>query len=129
MSFRKQLPQAPTPTVREMVTKYGDDWYLFCASHPISNAVWRGDNRRGDYHDPSLMRRMEKGELDRVCEWDILRERDMRPPVHVEHVYPPIPERCCDYAAYRDPEPGQPVGRGATPFLAINDLIEQESEQ
>lgn len=125
MAFRKQLPKEPTPTVRDMVTKYGDNWHLFSACHPISSGVWYGDKRRGDYFDPILMRQWEKGERDRVDEWD-LRTAEDRPPVHVEHVFPPIPERCCDYAAYRDPE-GK-VGRGATPFLAINDLIEQESE-
>lgn len=127
MSFRKQLPQKPEPTVREMVTKYGDKWYLFCASHAISSPVWQGDMRRGDYYDPLRMRRCEKGEIDRVDDWD-LRAANDSPPVQVDFVNPPIPDRSCDYAAYRDPEPGQPVGRGRTPFAAINDLIEQESE-
>ncbi len=70
MAFRKQLPQKPVPTVREMVTKYGDEWYLFCASHPISKAVWMGDMKHGDYHDPLIMRQCEKGERDRVDDWD-----------------------------------------------------------
>jgi hypothetical protein len=127
MSFRKQLPQKPVPTVREMVTKYGDEWYLFCASHPISSAVFRGDMQRCDYYDALRMKRCEKGEIDRVDDWD-LSAADERLPVQVDFVHPPIPDRSCDYAAYRDPEPGNPVGRGRTPFLAINDLIEQESE-
>lgn len=128
MAFRKQLPQQPAPTVRDMVTKYGDRWYLFCASHPISNAVWMGDWRCGDYHDAQVMKQLETAQRDRIDPWDV-RECHDRPPVQVEHVFPPIQERCCDYAAYRDPEPGHLVGRGATPFIAINDLIEQESEQ
>lgn len=70
MSFRKQLPQKPVPTVREMVTKHGDEWYLYCASHPISSPVWKGDMRRGDYHDPILMNQFEKGQRDRVDDWD-----------------------------------------------------------
>lgn len=128
MAFRKQLPQLPAPTVREMVTKHGDQWYLFCASHPISNAVWMGDMRSGERHEYTLMNMFETGKRDRIDPWDV-RETYDRLPVHVEHVFPPIPERCCDYAAYRDPDPGNLVGRGSTPFEAINDLIEQESEQ
>jgi hypothetical protein len=127
MAFRKQLPQKPTPTVREMVTKYGDDWHYYCASHPISSGVWRGDKHRGDYNDDMVMRECEKGQRDRVDDLDTFGWND-REPVIVEHVYPPIPERQWDYAAYRDPDPGNPVGRGPTPFAAINDLIEQESE-
>ena len=125
MSFRKQLPQKPAPTVREMVARYGDEWYLFCASHPISSAVWLGDRTRDEY-EATVMRIFEQGERDRVDDWD-LRDAEDRPRVQVDFVYPPIPERCCDYAAYRDLE--GPIGRGATPFIAINDLIEQESEQ
>lgn len=127
MAFRKQFPQKPVPTVRDMVTRHGDDWHLFCAAHPISSAVWKGDMRGGDYYDPVIMRQCERGERDRVDDWD-LRQACARPPVQVDFVYPPIPDRSCDYAAYRDPEPGNPVGRGSTPFAAINDLIEQESE-
>lgn len=127
MAHRKQFPPKPVPTVREMVTKYGDEWYWFCASNPISYAVLRGDKKGWDYYDYFIMHECEKGERDRVSDWD-LRNEDDRPPVQVDFVYPPIPERCCDYAAYRDPEPGNPIGRGRTPFLAINDLIEQESE-
>lgn len=44
--------------------------------------------------------------------------------VKIEHVYPPIPERHSDWAAYRDPE-GR-VGRGATEAAAVADLLEQE---
>lgn len=128
MAFRKQLPQRPAPTVREMVTKYGDEWYLFCASHPMSNAVWQGDWNHNERHEATVMCQFEKGERDRIDPWDVREGHDDRPPVQVDHVFPPIPERSCDYAAYRDPEPGHPVGRGSTPFLAINDLIEQESE-
>ncbi len=70
MAFRKQLPKLPAPTVREMVTKYGDQWYFFCASHPISQAVWLGDKMRGDRYDAAIMRQCEKGERDRVDDWD-----------------------------------------------------------
>lgn len=126
MAFRKESPQRPKPTVREMVEKYGDKWYLFCATHPISSAVFSGDMMTyGDRHEATIMSLCEKGQRDRVDDWDAM-DRHELPPVQVDFVYPPIPERCCDYAAYRDPE-GK-VGRGATPFIAINDLIEQESE-
>lgn len=127
MSFRKSIPQPESKTVREMVAQYGDDWYLYCASQPISHAVWMGDKMHGDRYDAQIMKQCEKGERDRVDDWD-MRRADERDPVHVEHVFPPIPERCWDYRAYRDPDPGNPVGYGGTPFLAINDLIEQESE-
>ena len=127
MSFRKQLTPKPAPTVREMVTLYGDRWYLFCASHPISSAVFEGE-RTHDRLDALLMKQCEQGERDRVDEY-ALRYANEREPVQVEHVYPPIPDRSCDYAAYRDPDPGNPVGRGPTAFAAINDLIEQESER
>lgn len=111
-----------------MVTKYGDEWYLFSASHPISSAVWKGDRLSGESLEAIRMRQFEKGERDRIDPWDVREDCDARPPIQVDHVYPPIPDRSCDYAAYRDPEPGHPVGRGRTAFAAINDLIEQESE-
>lgn len=72
MAFRKQMPQEPIPTVREMVKKYGDDWYLFCASSPISQGVWRGDKQYGDYSDAIIMKMCEEGRRDRVSDWDIL---------------------------------------------------------
>ena len=126
MAFRKQLPKLPEPTVREMVAKYGDDWRLLFGGTSLPFVRRQHMERTtSDTWEAAHMLKMEQGELDRVPELDLYGAND-RPPIHVEHVYPPIPERCCDYAAYRDPE-GQ-VGRGATPFLAINDLIEQESE-
>ena len=128
MSFRKEMKKSTPRTVREMVTQYGDEWYLYCASQPISNAVWNGDMMHGDRHDAQIMRQCEKGERDRVDDWD-LRAAEDRSPVQVDFVFPPIPERCWDYAAYRDPDPGNPVGRGPTPFDAINHLIEKESEE
>lgn len=71
MAFRKEIKKDPPPTVRELVRKYGDDWYLYCATGPISSAVWQGDKRHGDYSDPWVMRRCEKGERDRVDNWDL----------------------------------------------------------
>lgn len=44
--------------------------------------------------------------------------------------YPPIPERHSDWSATRKGwEPGELVGRGRTPILALTDLLEQELEQ
>lgn len=126
MAFRKALPPKPTPTVREMVTQHGDNWRLLFggANLPFVRREHM-ERETSDTWDAQNMREMERGERDRIREHDLYAEND-RPPIHVEHVFPPIPDRSCDYAAYRDPE-GH-VGRGATPFLAINDLIEQESE-
>ena len=45
--------------------------------------------------------------------------------VQTEYVYPPIPDRSMDWAAYRDPE--GLTGRGPTERAAIADLLEQES--
>ena len=126
MSFRKQLPKNPAPTIREMVKEYGDLWALYMAG-PMAQAVWMGDRLRSDYHDFFVMKQCEEGKRDRIPNVDLCWE-DEREPVHVEHVFPPIPERCWDYRAYRDPDPGNPVGYGGTTFLAINDLIEKESE-
>lgn len=47
------------------------------------------------------------------------------------HIYPPIPVRMFDWAAYRDgyePECGLPYGTGATEDEAIADLLDQEAE-
>jgi hypothetical protein len=45
----------------------------------------------------------------------------------VEFIYPPIPLRCFDYQACRaDYEPPMPLGFGATPEEAINDLLANE---
>ncbi len=46
-----------------------------------------------------------------------------------EYVYPPIPVRQFDWAAYRDgyePDSGSPVGWGATEAEAIAELRELE---
>ena len=58
-------------------------------------------------------------------------EREDAPTILTEHVYPPIPDRSCDWAAYRDGYDGAPdshclVGRGPTEKAAIADLIELE---
>lgn len=44
--------------------------------------------------------------------------------ITTDFVYPPIPDRSSDWAAYRDPE-GR-VGWGRTEEEAINDLLGQE---
>jgi hypothetical protein len=47
------------------------------------------------------------------------------PRIKTEHVYPPIPVRSCDWAAWYDGyEEGGPTGSGATEAEAIRDLIE-----
>lgn len=47
-----------------------------------------------------------------------------------EHVYPPIPVRCFDWAATLDDyEPGDPVGRGTTEQEAIANLKELLGDQ
>lgn len=52
-------------------------------------------------------------------------------PIETEHVYPPIPERCCDWSAIFPteydgaPDSHSPIGRGPTEQAAIDDLIEQ----
>jgi len=41
---------------------------------------------------------------------------------------PPIPQRVLDWSATRDGyEPGDPVGRGATPEAALADLFDWEA--
>lgn len=43
---------------------------------------------------------------------------------------PPIPQRCCDWSAVSDEyEPGDPIGRGETEQEAIDDLLEQLSDE
>lgn len=119
--FRKSRAEEHNLTVRDLVAKHGDAWRIYAGNEhrPHSDSV------TFDAMEKISMWLMEEGASPRISPMDLL--TDGRDPVQVEHVYPPIPERCWDYAAYRDPE-GK-VGRGGTPFLAINDLIEQESEQ
>lgn len=51
----------------------------------------------------------------------------MTPRIITEHIRPPIPVRHCDWTATRDGyEPGDPIGYGATPEEAIEDLLDQE---
>jgi hypothetical protein len=48
--------------------------------------------------------------------------------IKTQYVYPPIPIRCFDWAAYDDDTydgPGSPLGRGETEAQAIRDLLEQ----
>lgn len=50
--------------------------------------------------------------------------------VHVEHVYPPIPERQYDYLATFDGyEPGDLMGYGRTAVEAVTALKEQDDER
>lgn len=55
--------------------------------------------------------------------------------IHTEHVYPPIPDRSCDWSAtladydggnvdYDTPS-RDPIGRGPTEEMAVADLLEQ----
>ena len=49
--------------------------------------------------------------------------------IHVEFIYPPIPDRSFDYQATFDGyEPGCPIGHGPTEQAAIDDLHEQFEE-
>lgn len=51
------------------------------------------------------------------------------PKIITEHVYPPIPIREFDWAAYREGyEPGCLVGCGPTKEEAIEDLLQQEED-
>ncbi len=50
-------------------------------------------------------------------------------PIQTTFLYPPIPLRWFDWCAYRDPEPGNLYGYGATEEAAIADLLEQEADQ
>lgn len=55
---------------------------------------------------------------------------ETKPPIKTEHVYPPVPWRHDDWAAYRDGyEPGALVGTGATEAAAIADLLEREADE
>ena len=46
--------------------------------------------------------------------------------IHIEYVYPPIPQRDMDWSAVTDDyEPGCPMGTGATKWDAVRDLIDQ----
>lgn len=49
----------------------------------------------------------------------------------LEYIYPPIPDRSCDWSAVRDdydgaPDSRCPRGLGPTPEAALADLLEQE---
>jgi hypothetical protein len=50
--------------------------------------------------------------------------------VEVTLALPPIPTNRWDYAAtFAGYEPGDPIGRGATPLAAVEDLKEQDDER
>lgn len=54
---------------------------------------------------------------------------DDKPRIRTSFDYPPIPDRSCDWSAYREGyEPGDPIGRGPTEQAAIDDLIDLEDE-
>lgn len=49
--------------------------------------------------------------------------------IEISFVHPPIPDRNWDYQAIRKGyEPGEPLGWGRTPVVALADLLEQEDE-
>lgn len=48
-------------------------------------------------------------------------------PIQTRHVYPPIPDRRWDWAAYRDPE--RRAGQGPTVAAAVLDLLEWENDE
>lgn len=53
----------------------------------------------------------------------------MRSRIVTEHVYPPVPTRAWDWAAYRDGNEEGLTGRGATEAAAINDLLRMEIDE
>lgn len=47
--------------------------------------------------------------------------------IELSFIYPPIPDRSCDWQATRKGwEPGELSGHGRTPVIALADLLEQE---
>jgi len=47
--------------------------------------------------------------------------------IKTQYIFPPIPDRSADWAAYREGyEPNDPVGYGSTEQEAIDDLLIQE---
>jgi len=49
--------------------------------------------------------------------------------IELSFIHPPIPDRNCDWQASRkDYEPGDPLGHGRTPVVALTDLLEQEED-
>lgn len=49
-------------------------------------------------------------------------------PIQTNNIFPPIPMRCFDWCAYRDPEPGHLMGYGRTEQEAINEQEEDDRE-
>lgn len=50
--------------------------------------------------------------------------------IRISFENPPIPQRHSDYSATRSNyEPGEPIGWGRTPLIALADLLEQEMER
>ena len=50
--------------------------------------------------------------------------------IHLSFDHPPIPDRNMDWSATRSNyEPGDIIGRGRTPVIALADLLEQEEER
>ncbi len=49
--------------------------------------------------------------------------------IHLSFDYPPIPDRNLDWSATRSGwEPGDLVGRGRTPAIALAELLEKEMD-
>lgn len=131
-TFRKHTPQvASRLTIREAVKLYADLWWVYMSAPHARSAL---ASQPFDHQDALNMNLYEKGIIGRVSTYDIAgADLDSRERIFVSFDYPPIPDRSCDYSAVREgydgaPDSRCPVGRGATPFFAINDLIEQESE-
>lgn len=129
MAFRKQISQKPVPTVRELVTKYGDEWFLFAASHPVSSPVWQGDMRRVDYLDYRTMKLCEEGRRDRIDSYDVRYAEEAGRPISFEfHSTPQLWS-----AIFKDEYDGAPdsrstMGFGKTKFEAVADLLEKDAE-
>lgn len=58
----------------------------------------------------------------------------IKPRIHTEHVYPPIPVRQFDWSAVTDDYDGaddsrHPIGHGRTEIEAVQDLLEQINDR
>lgn len=66
--FCKKVAPQPKPvvTVRELVTKWGDDWALMA---PTDSGHWRSiiTERPTDWREAALVSMMERGNLPRIA--------------------------------------------------------------